>query len=84
LHERKTKLEAQRERWNRAVVAIWSATRRDLDLTQQQVADKLGWSRATLAGLESGRRKVEVADLILFGQAVGVDPETLFRRVLRW
>ena len=66
------------------MVAVWAATRRDLDLTQQQVADKMGWSRATLAGLEAGRRKVEVSDMILFALAVGVEPETLFRRVLRW
>jgi DNA-binding XRE family transcriptional regulator len=81
---KKPKKQAQRERWNRAVVAVWSATRRDLDLTQQNVADKLGWSRDTVAALEAGRRKIEVSDVILFALAVGVDPETLFRRVLRW
>ena len=80
----KSKRAEQRKHWDRAVVAIWSATRRDLDLTQQQVADKMGWSRATLAGLEAGRRKVEVSDLILFAHAVRVEPETLFRRILRW
>jgi DNA-binding XRE family transcriptional regulator len=81
---KKPKKLAQRERWNRAVVAVWSATRRDLDLTQQNLADKLGWSRDTVAALEAGRRKIEVSDVILFALAVGVDPETLFRRVLRW
>jgi DNA-binding XRE family transcriptional regulator len=78
------KAKVQRERWDRAVVAVWAATRRDLDLTQQQFADKLGWSRDTVAALEAGRRKVEVSDVILFALAVGVEPETLFRRVLRW
>ena len=34
------KAEAQRERWNRAVVAVLAATRRDKDVSQEALADK--------------------------------------------
>jgi DNA-binding XRE family transcriptional regulator len=84
LAEGKKAREAQRERWNRAVVAIWSATRRDADLSQEALARKLDWSRDTVASVEAGRRKVEVSDVILFAAALGLEPETIFRRILRW
>ena len=84
LAEGKKAKQAQRERWDRAVVAVWSATRRDADLSQQALAQKLGWSRDTVASVEAGRRKVEVSDVILFAAALGLEPETIFRRILRW
>jgi DNA-binding XRE family transcriptional regulator len=80
---RKAKL-AQRERWDRAVVAVWQATRRDSDLSQDALAQKLGWSRDTVGSVEAGRRKVTVTDVVLFAAALGIEPETIFRRILRW
>jgi transcriptional regulator with XRE-family HTH domain len=78
------KVEVQRERWNRAVVAVLAATRRDKDVSQDSLAERLGVSRDVVANIEAGRRRVEVSDLILIGRALDVDPEVLFRRVMRW
>jgi transcriptional regulator with XRE-family HTH domain len=78
------KIEAQRERWDRAVVAVLAATRRDKDMSQETLAERLGVSRDVIANIEAGRRRVEVSDLILIGRALDVDPEVLFRRVMRW
>jgi transcriptional regulator with XRE-family HTH domain len=78
------KVEAQRERWNRAVVAVLAATRRDKDVSQEALAERLGVSRDVIANIEADRRRVEVSDLILIGRALEVDPEVLFRRVMRW
>jgi transcriptional regulator with XRE-family HTH domain len=78
------KVEAQRERWDRAVVAVLAATRRDKDVSQETLAQRLGVSRDVIANIEAGRRRVEVSDLILIGRALDVDPEVLFRRVMRW
>ncbi len=78
------KAEAQRDRWNRAVCAVLAATRRDKDVSQEDLADKLGVSRDVVANIEAGRRRIEVSDLILIGRALDVDPEVLFRRVMRW
>ncbi len=84
--EKKTKQQSQRERLDQAVVIVWAAMRRDADLSQEQLAEKLGapWSRDMVAAVERGRRRVTVTELILFASALGVDPETAFRRILRW
>jgi transcriptional regulator with XRE-family HTH domain len=74
----------QREYWDRAVVATVSSSRKDMDLTQEDLAKRMGWSREVLSNIEQGRRGVTVSDLILIARALNLDPETLFRRVLRW
>jgi DNA-binding XRE family transcriptional regulator len=74
----------QREHWDRAVVATVSSSRKDMDLTQEELAERMGWSREVLSNIEQGRRAVSVSDLILIARALDLDPETLFRRVLRW
>ena len=78
------KTEAQRERWNRAASVVLAATRRDKDVSQEMLADRLGVSRDVVANIEAGRRKIEVSDLIMIARALGVDPVDLFGRVLRW
>jgi transcriptional regulator with XRE-family HTH domain len=75
---------AQRERWNRAVSVVLAATRRDKDVSQEDLADRLGVSRDVIANIEGGRRKIEVSDLIMIARALGVDPVELFGRVVRW
>jgi len=82
--EKKTKLETQRERWDRAVVSVWSQGRRDADLSQEALASRLGWTRNMVAAVERGRRRVSVAELILFATAVNLDPERVFSRILRY
>jgi transcriptional regulator with XRE-family HTH domain len=82
--QKKTKQQIQAQRWDQAVMAVWGATRRDCDVSQQQLATKLGWTRDMVASVERGRRKVSVTEMIQFAQALGIDPETVFRRILRW
>jgi transcriptional regulator with XRE-family HTH domain len=48
------------------------------------LADRLGWKPEQVAELEIGRRIVRAADLILIARALGIEPEKLFHRVLRW
>jgi DNA-binding XRE family transcriptional regulator len=67
-----------------SLVATVSSSRKDMDLTQEELAKHMGWSREVLSNIEQGRRSVTVADLILIARALNLDPETLFRRVLRW
>jgi transcriptional regulator with XRE-family HTH domain len=74
----------QRERWYQIAVAVIAASRRDAGISQEQLAEKLGWSRSKVAKLEQADRRVELADFILIARALDVDPETLFRRVMRW
>ena len=65
-------------------MAVISATRRDASVSQEQLAERLGWSRSKVAKIEQGQRRIEVPDFILIARALDIDPETLFRRVMRW
>jgi transcriptional regulator with XRE-family HTH domain len=81
---RKVSKKAQREQWHRAAVAVIAATRRDAEIKQDDLAAKLGWSRSKVAKIEAGDRRIELPDFILIARALNTDPETLFRRVMRW
>lgn len=72
------------QRWRRATASVISASRKDGDLTQGDIAAKLGLSRETVGNMEAGRRKIEVGDLIMTARAVGIEPETLLKRILSW
>lgn len=80
----KSELQEQRKRWRRAAAAVIAATRRDKDMTQVQFAGRMGWSHDTVASLESGRRKIELGDLIMAAMALEEEPNTLIQRVLQW
>jgi len=81
---KKAARKAQREHWRRAAVAVISATRRDADISQEELAKRLGWSRAKLGSVESGRRKLAFEDFPMIALALGIDPEKLFSRVAKW
>lgn len=74
----------QRDHLDRAVIATLSSTRKDVDITQGELAERMAWSREIVSNIEQGRREVSISDLILIAQALKVDPEILFRRILRW
>ncbi len=77
-------IQRQRDELNRAVIAAVSSTRKDVDVTQAGLAEQMAWSREIVSNIEQGRRDVSVADLVLIARALDVDPEKLFRRILRW
>lgn len=80
----KSDLQEQRKRWRRAAAAVITASRRDKDLTQVQFAERMGWSHDTVASLETGRRKIELGDIIIAAIALDEEPNTLIQRVLQW
>jgi transcriptional regulator with XRE-family HTH domain len=51
--------------------------RKDADLTQQQLADRIGILQPQLASYEIGRRRVPVSLLPKLGRALGVSVEEL-------
>lgn len=75
---------AARVHWRRIAAAVLAATRRDQDLTQAQLAKKVGWTRDTIADIEMGRRKFEVGELIILAQVLRTSPEVFFHRILSW
>ena len=70
--------------WRTAVAAVISASRRDHDFTQPQLARRIGWSRDKLAKVEAGKRRVELGDVVMIAQALGETPERFFRLILAW
>lgn len=62
------------------VAAAVRAERARLRLTQQQLAERLGWSANTVADLETGRRRAQVDDLPAICEALGIRFATLIDR----
>jgi len=77
-------IEALEKRWNRAVAAVVSATRRDADLTQQQLAASMGVHRNTIVRIEGADRAMTMAEFMLFARVLKLSPTELFDRVVRW
>jgi transcriptional regulator with XRE-family HTH domain len=77
-------LKSLRSKWHRAVVTVVAASRRDAGLTQEQLADRIGWHRSRIAKIESGERRLDVAEFITIADALKMEPATLLSRVLSW
>ncbi len=84
MQQKKLKNKSLRSKPHRAVITVIAATRREADLTQEDLAGRLGWHRSTIAKIEAGERRLDVAEFILIAGALKVEPEVLFGRVLRW
>lgn len=50
----------------------------DTGLTQQELANKLGYSRASIANIETGRQRVLLSDVFDFAKALKIKPRQLF------
>lgn len=77
-------LEKERLRWERVTAIVLTGTRRDMDVSQHELAARLGWTRNMIANLESGRRSLRLSDLFLIARALNISPETLLLRIMRW
>ena len=69
---------------DRAVSITIKASRIDRDLSQNQIAQSMGWSSEVISNIEKTRRNVTVSELIALAEAMGEDPEEIFRRILQW
>jgi DNA-binding XRE family transcriptional regulator len=79
-----TVVSGERARLERAIRAVLGASREDLDVSQRQLAVKLGWTRNVVANLETGRRVLGLADFVLIARELHMEPERLLHRILRW
>lgn len=52
-----------------------------LDWTQQKLADKTGYVRASIANIELGRQRVLLTDVFVFAKALKLKPQRLFDAV---
>ena len=79
-----TSKKSLRSHWHRAVVIVIVATRREFNMTQEDLAKILGWHRSRIAKIESGERRIDVPEFVAIANGLNVDPTLLLARVLRW
>jgi DNA-binding XRE family transcriptional regulator len=77
-------LKSLRGKWHRAVITVVVASRRESNLTQEQLAAGIGWHRSKIAKIESGERRLDVPEFITISNALNIEPTALLARALRW
>jgi transcriptional regulator with XRE-family HTH domain len=77
-------LAQERARWERVTAIVLTGTRHEQDVSQQELANRLGWTRNMIANIESGRRSLRMSDFLLIARALNISPEILLQRILRW
>lgn len=77
-------LEARLMHSGKALATVLAATRSDADLSQRQVAEKMGWDRNTVTKIEGGNRVVSMQEFIELCRIYQVDPLKVMKRVLEW
>ena len=73
----------QLEVYRAAVATVITGLRREARLTQEHLAQRLGWNRRRIAAIEAGRR-LEVPELFALATALGIDPVLLIVRIRTW
>ena len=77
-------LDQTRLKWERIAAIVLTGTRREMAVSQQELADRLGWTRNMVANLESGRRSLRLSDLFLIAAALETTAELLTQRISNW
>ncbi len=57
--------------------------RQKVELTQQQLAERLGWDQKTISNIERGQHRVTLIEAIELGEVLGFDPVALIRRIAK-
>jgi transcriptional regulator with XRE-family HTH domain len=71
---RQTKRRKMNETADQVVADQVKTLRERRGMSQQRLADALGWTQSAIARLESGRRTISVRDLLALGWALDVAP----------
>ena len=64
------------------LVELLVETRRAAQLTQQQVADRLGKPQSYLAKVEGAERRIDVVEFIALAEALGLDAADLLKTLV--
>jgi DNA-binding transcriptional regulator YiaG len=65
------------------VGACLAAARRRANVTQQELAARLGKPQSFVSEYERGQRRVDLVELLVISRALGVDPLELFAEIAR-
>ena len=72
-----------RSKEHRSLCALLIAAREKAELTQVDVAKRLGKPQSYVAKYEGGERRLDVVEFIAVARALRVDPLKLLRQLLR-
>jgi transcriptional regulator with XRE-family HTH domain len=67
---------------HKIVGEIVAAARRRANLTQDELAARLQKPQSFVSAFEAGKRRVDVAELLLIVRAIGADPLEIFGSIL--
>lgn len=62
-------------------VSLLVEKRKASGLSQQTVADALGWQQSIIAKIETAQRRIDVIELVRLSKVVGFDPARLVREL---
>jgi transcriptional regulator with XRE-family HTH domain len=62
---------------------ILKERRQRAELTQRELAARLGWDHKVISNLERGSKRLTVLELIEIAAALGFDPLAALRRVMK-
>ncbi len=65
------------------LVEVLTEARKRADLTQSELAMRIGRDQTFISLIERGQRRVDVIEFISLAKALGDDPVTLFERITR-
>jgi transcriptional regulator with XRE-family HTH domain len=60
-----------------------AAARRKVNMTQVELARRLGKPQSVISAIEAGTRRVDVMEFLLIVRALGADPLEVFAEILR-
>ena len=64
------------------VGAVLAAARRKANLTQVELARRLGKPQSVVSGYENGRRRVDLVEFLLIVRTLGADPVEVFGEIM--
>jgi transcriptional regulator with XRE-family HTH domain len=57
--------------------------RQKAEITQAQLAQRLGWEQTSISDIETGAKRVTAIELIELGEALGFDAPAALRRIAK-
>lgn len=66
-----------------ALLTVLIEARHEADLTQRQLAERLGVPRSVVSKSETGERRIDPLEVYEWAKACGADPKAFFIRFVR-
>lgn len=67
----------------KVVGAVLEATRRNANMTQAELARRVGKLQSIISAIEAGTRRVDLVEFLAIVRALGADPVEIFATIIR-